>query len=331
MAIRLALLIALAAAGCSSSPGPSLRVGAGSTPAVSASGPTAEGPPGTSSSASSPAIVRVRAVLLPLRLPIAVSRAVAFADSGSALLVGGLTASGTTSAILRLALPGGPVSPAGRLAIPVHDAAGATLAGSPVVLGGGNVAPVAAVQGLSGSIGTLPMARADLAAVELDGVLYVVGGGTAARLDTAVLATTDGAHFATSATLLLGVRYPAVASVGGEIIVVGGTDGSHDRRAIQAVDPLTGFVRHVGDLPNGLSHAAALVVDGHLLVAGGRVAGKAERAIWEVDPTSGHVVHVGDLPQPVSDATAVVLDGVGYLIGGERDAEVTDIVAITAG
>jgi hypothetical protein len=269
--------------------------------------------------------------MLPLRLPTGVSRAVAFVDGSTVLLAGGLTSTGTTGAVLRLALPGGPVDAAGQLPIPVHDAGGADLGGTPLILGGGNQAPVAAVEGLSASVGSLPTARADLAAVDLDGVLYVVGGGTSARLDTAVLSTTDGMHFTTVATLLLGVRYPAVAATGGSIVVVGGTDGVHDRAAIQAIDPSTGAVRRLADLPHGLSHAAALVLGGHLLVLGGRSGGVAQRAIWDVDPVTGEAVQVGNLPHPVSDATAVVLGGVGYLMGGERSAQLTEIVQITAG
>jgi len=178
-------------------------------------------------------------------------------------------------------------------------------------------------------IGQLPRARADLAAVSIDGVGILVGGGTPARLDPAVLQTTDGKRFQSAAKLIAAVRYPAVAVVGETIFVVGGTDGAHDRTEIQAIDLATWAVRIVGKLPLGLSDAAAVVIDGRLLIAGGRAGGVAQDRIWEVDPVSGTVSLVGRLPRAVSDVAGVVVGGVGYLIGGESSTLLASIISIT--
>jgi hypothetical protein len=270
---------------------------------------------------------------LSLDLPVAVSRAVAFTDDGSVLLAGGLTPAGTTASVVRIDVTHGSVTSAGDLARAVHDAGGALLGGVPVVFGGGNVAPEDVVQRFDGGqgmvIGQLPRARADLVAVALGGTVFVIGGGTPSRLDRAVLSTTDGSNLEAIATLVDGVRYPAVAAVDGMIIVVGGTDGTRDRSAIQAIDPVTATVRIIGQLPQGLSHASAFVLAGRLLVAGGRSAGVAQDTIWEVDPVSGRVTEAGRLPRAVSDAAVAVVGGVGYLIGGERSAIVTSIISIT--
>jgi hypothetical protein len=167
--------------------------------------------------------------------------------------------------------------------------------------------------------------------VGLDGAAIVVGGGTSSRADPAVLSTSDGITFKRFASLLVGVRYPAVAVTGESIVVVGGTDGVDDRTDIQAIDYGTGSVGVIGHLPHGLSHAAALVVAGRLLIAGGRSGGQARDEIWEVNPVSGAVSLAGRLPHAVSDAATVVVDGVGYLIGGEGDSQVGSIVSIRAG
>jgi hypothetical protein len=269
---------------------------------------------------------------LSVQLPDAVSRSVAFEDSGSILLAGGLTTKGTIGTIYRIDIPAGLVAVEGQLAKPVHDAGGALVGGVPMVFGGGNTAPESGVQGLGaggGLVGELPRARADLAVVAVDGTAFLVGGGTPSRLDTAVLSTRDGTHFRTLATLPNGVRYPAVAVVAGLIVVVGGTDGVHDRSEIETIDPATGAVRAVGKMPMGLAHATAFVLDGRLLIAGGRAGGAAQDKIWDVDPTSGTVTLAGRLPRGVSDAAGVVVGGRAYLIGGEGTDFLASIVAIS--
>ena len=222
---------------------------------------------------------------------------------------------------------------AGRLAEAVHDAGGALLAGSPMVLGGGSLLAGSAVQrvgadGQTAVLGHLPAPRADLRAVDIGGRLVVVGGGTPSAPDPRVLATTDGVHFATIATLRVAVRYPAVAALGGLVLVVGGTDLSGDVAAIQAIDTATGAVRIIGRMPGGLTDAMALVLDGRLIVAGGRTGGRVQDAVWQVDPTTGAVTRIGRLPMPVADAAGVVVDGVGYLVGGEADARLASIVSL---
>ncbi len=272
---------------------------------------------------------------LALTLPDAVSRAVAFADGETVLLAGGLTRAGTITTILRLDPAGGTIAVIGHLADPVHDAGGAMVGGSAIVFGGGSGSPVKVVQvveaGPGAVVGQLPGVRADLAAVDLAGQAFVVGGGTPARLDLAVLATTDGAHFRRIATLVAGARYPAVAAVGGSIFCVGGIDGTHDLAEIQVIDPATGSVRVIGHLPHGLSHAAALVIGRRLLVAGGRSGGVAQDAIWEIDPATGTATLAGRLPQPMADTAAVVAGGIGYLIGGDSTKLLATVIAVGFG
>jgi hypothetical protein len=252
------------------------------------------------------------------------------------LLCGGLTSTGTTTGSIVSIDPGSSrASGSGTLATPVHDAAGAVLGGSGFLFGGGSVYAGAVVErigsaGDATAIGHLPAVRADLAAVLVDGEIVVVGGGTPARPDDRVLATTDGRHFRTVATLIVGVRYPAVAVVGGMVYVIGGSTLSADTDLIQAVDPLTGVVRIVGHLAHRLSHASAFVLGGTLLIAGGRVAGRAQDRLWQLDIASGIVTSAGQLPYPVSDAAMAVIAGTGYLIGGEGVGPLASIITIAA-
>ena len=91
------------------------------------------------------------------------------------LLLGGLDAAkNTTGEILRIDPAAGTVTATGTLAVPVHDAAGAIVAGRPTVFGGGNSSESAAVQALDADgrvqrIGELPVPRSDLAAATVGG------------------------------------------------------------------------------------------------------------------------------------------------------------------
>ena len=279
-------------------------------------------------------VAGVQVTLSAIRLPSARSRAVALVLGSSIVVGGGLTATGATTGTTVSVEPGsGQVSRAGTLAVPVHDAGGAVLDGSAFVFGGGRLAAGAIVQQMAaigpGSIvGKLPAVRADLVAVAVGDEIVVVGGGTPARPDDRVLVTTDGQHFRRVARLIVGVRYPAVAVLGGMVYVVGGSTPAGDTRVIQSIDPRTGVVRVVGHLPKGLSHASALVVGDVLLIAGGRVAGRAQDVLWRFDPAALSVTRIGRLPYAVSDAAAAVLDGVGYLIGGEDHGPLASIITL---
>ena len=277
----------------------------------------------------------LRVTQLALRLPAPLSRAVVLDFGPTVLVCGGLTRTGATSGeILEFAIGGRRVVRTGALAGPVHDAGGAVLNGVGYVFGGGRFGPGALAQrvnaqGEATTIGRLPAIRADLAAVTVGKQLLVVGGGTPGSPDRRVLATTDGRRFIVIATLLIGVRYPAVAVAGGLVYVIGGSTPAGDESAIQVIDPATGHVRILGHLARGLGHASAFVLGGALLIAGGRTAGRAQAAILELDPATGRTHQVGRLPYGVSDAGSVVVGGVAYLIGGEGSVPLDTIVSIS--
>jgi len=114
-----------------------------------------------------------------------------------------------------------------HLAVPTHDAAGATVGGRTFVFGGGQQGSVAAIQsvpahGTATVAGRLPGPRSDLVAVTRGGTTYLLGGYDGTAYDTSVLATTDGRHFTVAARLAVPVRYPAVALLGSQIWVFGG-------------------------------------------------------------------------------------------------------------
>src|SRR6266487_3955509 len=222
-----------------------------------------------------------------------------------------LVAGGCTGGARHPARARGTATPTGRLAAPVHDAAGALLGGTPYVFGGGAQQTVTAVQAVVPGRrallkGRLPAPRSDLAAITVAGRAYLVGGYDGRAPSRAVLQTTDGMHFRTVAQLPQGVRYPALAADGVVVYVFGGEPAPNvESRAIQAIDLRTGTARVVGRLPQGLADAAAVRLGGRIYLAGGRSGGRATDAIWRFDPASRKMIHAGRLPRPVSNAAAV--------------------------
>lgn len=348
-AAALCLVASLAVAACGdATPSPSAGTTAGSgsqgpgatTPSSAASSPlpgasgggTALGTAGQSAGASAGS--RVTATLLSLRLPSPLSRAVVATAGGEVLVLGGVSPSGTTGAILRLDLATGSITQVGHLASAVHDASGAPVGQGWLVIGGGQTLASSVVQdvALSGAkvsafvAGALPAARADGAAIAADGEVLVVGGGRGGVPDPAVLATRDGARFTVLARLPVAVRYPGVAEVGSRVYLFGGATTAGASNAIQALDPASGRVQVVARLPYALTQATAFTLGGRILIAGGMRAGRPSAAILSFDPATGRTAVVGRLPEAVADAGVAVVGDTAYLVGGETASAFLDKV-----
>ena len=156
---------------------------------------------------------------------------------------------------------------------------------------------------------------------------YVVGGYDGTHYLPSVLATTDGTHFSTAASLPVPVRYPAVVADAGRLYAFGGQVPSPDAAAvatddIQMIDPASHRAVVVGHLPQPLYGASAFLLGGNVYVAGGQVPGGA--TLTQIDafvPSSGQVLDAGLLPQADAFAGYATLGAgraaVGYLVGGE--------------
>ena len=233
--------------GTSSSGTPSSGTSSGSAPTSAA----------TTSSAATPGggPPTVRAAVAGWRLPAALSREVVLPAGAGLAVAGGLTPAGTSSAAVYLLDPrSGAVVGHGRLAAPVHDAAGAVLGGRDYVLGGGTAGSSAAVQRLVPGAravrsGTLPRVRSDAAAVTVAGATYLIGGYDGSAWARGVLRTADGRRFVTVARLPVPVRYPALAAVGPVVWIAGGQSPAGPTDVIQRLDTRTGRITVTGRLP----------------------------------------------------------------------------------
>jgi N-acetylneuraminic acid mutarotase len=117
------------------------------------------------------------------------------------------------------------------------------------------------------------------------------------------------------------VRYAAVASAGGKLVIAGGTTGTTADRAVYEFDPATRAVRRIAILPHPLTHAAAAALGDAVYVLGGRggTLGTQTREVLSIDLRSGRVRRAGRLPRALSDAGAATVSGAIVLAGG-RDA-----------
>ncbi len=246
------------------------------------------------------------------------------------LLLGGLAAGDvTTGRVVHVTASGRHARVVGSLAAAVHDASGAWFGGRALVFGGGAAQEVADVQSWSAGggrrVGALPEGRSDSAAAVAGPTAYVAGGYDGRRVLRTVVGTRDGRSFRVVGRLRVGVRYPAVAALDGQLWVMGGdlatttgTAGGPQTDVIQRFDPGTGRTTVVGHLPHELGHASAFVLGGRLFVAGGRRGPVASARVWSVDPASGRASPAGRLPYGVSDAPVVVTGaGTALLVGGE--------------
>ena len=257
------------------------------------------------------------------------------AVGGRLRILGGLSPAGASlSTTSWLDTASGAVTAGGSLPAIVHDAAGAQIGATSFVFGGGSPTTFATVQSLGPAAGTgtasgqLPQPRSDLTAATVGRTVYLVGGYDGTTYQPSVLATVDGTHFTTAATLKVAVRYPAVVALGPDLFSFGGQTGSGAGNAvtataaIQRIDPATHTVSVVGSLPQALYGAAAFVLDGHIYLAGGQTGdGQTLTQMYEFDPTTHKVTDAGLLPQAVAFAGAATVgtgtSAVGYLVGGE--------------
>jgi hypothetical protein len=296
--------------------------------------------PGSRTSTVKPATVAgVRVQLEPYRLPAPVQRAVAVAAPPGILIAGGLDAGGSsTTGVFRLDPASGRLTRLGAVPQPFHDAAGGTIGGRLLIFGGGSSASSAAVQSFDlasrrgAVVGQLPHPLSDLASATIGRTIYLVGGYDDHRARPEIYSTTDGTHFRLAARLPAGVRYPAVAAIGGRLVIAGGILSSGAASAaVYGFDPGSGRVQPLGRLATAVGHASAVTIGGAVYVVGGLdAAGGSLSTASRIDASRATVTSVS-LPVPVGDAASTVVGGAAYLIGGRRGGgAVADVRVVRA-
>lgn len=319
-ALVVTVVIVTLASGCASAatsrhqPHPAPRT----LPAASERPATPPPPP------AQPRSYRVSTELASWRLPTPLSRGVVIGSGTGAVLAGGLRPGDVSSDLVyRIGATGLVGHRMPPLAQSLHDAAGTTFGGRPVILGGGNTSEVDTVESLSSNgkwrvTGRLPRPSSDLSAVSTSHGIFVIGGYDGVTSPRPILGSSDGQHFTTFARLRYGVRYAAVVRVGDSIWVIGGEARGRELNSTQVIELTTRRVRVARRLPTPLGHAAAALIGSRILLMGGRTApDRITNAMWWLDTRTGRYSSAGQLPYPVADAGVLdTVDG-AYLLGGE--------------
>ena len=329
------LLAALLLAGCSTD---ASRPSADPTPSTPPSSTTPASTSSSPSASTAPAPpTRVTARTLEWRLPLAAGRqALVDLGDGSVLVAGGLVAGDSSTADVARVWPAtGRTRQQPALAVPVHDTAGADVAGTPLVVGGGNATEQDVVQAYDAGtwrvVGHLPTTRSDLNVVGLGSKALVIGGYDGSAVPTPVLRLSRDGSTSSAGALATGVRYAAVARVGGAVYVLGGEVSGRELDTVQRVDLATGRTRVVARLPVATGHAMAAAVGGRVVLAGGRTAPDVQtRTVWLFDPTTARFTRAGTLPSALSDSAVWASGRHVWLLGGESPAVTDRVVELTA-
>jgi N-acetylneuraminic acid mutarotase len=270
--------------------------------------------------------------------------------AGQVLLVGGLTAAGQPAAGILRVTPT-EAAEAGHLPRPLSEAAAASVSGTAYVFGGagggggssagggagatgsagaagsGGGAPTSDIlridpAGTAQTVDQLPAPTAGAGAAAIGANAYIVGGYDGSHYLTSVVAWQPGVGAHIVATLPVGLRDPAVAAIGGQLVIAGGTTPKGPSRALYGYDPSGTQVVGIGPLPGPLTHAQAVVLHDRVFLLGGEtsVQGTQTDAILEYDPVNAHVSLAGRLPTPLSDAGAATINGQVLLAGGIDDS-----------
>jgi outer membrane protein assembly factor BamB len=253
-------------------------------------------------------------------LPQPVSRLSAVTLPGGRIVaLGGLTAAGSTSALV--GGPPGRLRVVGHLPTATHDAAAVVLRGRVLLFGGGEATSTANVTSTDPRSGAtrrehpLDEPLSDLGAAVVGDHVYLVGGYTGTRYASAVLRVGPGGRTTTVARLPAGVRYAGVAAAGRWIYAVGGVTTAGPSSAVYRIDVRGGTVVRLGTLPHPVAHAPLVAARGALWLIGG----DGSREIVRIDPTHGSSAVAGRLPAALANAAATALpDGRIAVIGGDH-------------
>ncbi len=297
--------------------------------------------------------------LLPYRLNNSLSREAVFSTgTNQVLIAGGLNSSNlTTASMENLNLITGQQSSAGNLTTPVHDSAYATVGSNQIIFGGGSSNSNSIVQTVSGTssqtIAALNQLRSDSSAVTVNGTTYIIGGYDGTAADSNILATNDGKNFINFANLIVPVRYAAVTYYNNIIYVFGGlaVSGQNAGKPVNDVQAINTGTHQVSllstKLPQNLSGAIAVNINNEIFLAGGQsdhmqtyqtgmgttqVSGinytstDTSSAIYVFNPLTDALLNAGSLQVPIANAGVVVNNGRAWIIGGESDNQVENIV-----
>jgi hypothetical protein len=279
-----------------------------------------------------------------LLAPIRVSAGAPNPAGSAILLLGGLDSAGSsTGGIATVSTTGTTIT--GALPTSLDSAAAVTVGGSVFVFGGeDDGTPTSKIYDYEvsgdGDVNPaneqLPSDNDGLSAAVIGHTIYIVGGDSGTSTLDTILAWKPGSVPSVVGHLPMGLRYTAVAAVGGKLIVAGGlAAGGVPTKQVFMFDPAKKKVRHLTDLPVPLYAASAVALGKLVYVIGGRPGEKMipVTTIYSIDPSSptAKVGAAGLLPGPLAEESAATVGNAIFVAGGWNGTEpVATVGTLTA-
>jgi N-acetylneuraminic acid mutarotase len=160
----------------------------------------------------------------------------------------------------------------------------------------------------------MPTGRSGLAAAEINGKLYAVGGTNSGVLQVYDPQTNSWMSMASMPTAR---GFLAAAAIDGKLYVVGGLYFGTPQNALQVYDPQTNTWTNKASMPTARGSLAAAVIDGKLYAVGGTNGSNTQNSKLEVyDPQTDTWTTKANMPTVRSGLAAVAIDGKLYVAGG---------------
>ena len=167
----------------------------------------------------------------------------------------------------------------------------------------------------------MPALRHGLAAVALDGKVYVMGGSDGSAASNALEIYDPARDSWSHKTPMPTARvFLAAAAVNGRIYAIGGSPdccGESQTDAVEVYDPATDHWDAVASLPRALQVSAAAALGGRIYVLGGFIPGSGvQDSTFEYDPAANAWAARQPMPVKRDQAPAVVLGTRIHVLGG---------------
>ena len=172
------------------------------------------------------------------------------------------------------------------------------------------------IEGLWTRLASMRTARSEVAAAELNGKIYVLGGfgrGATANEEYDPVAN----RWRSRAPIPRGVDHAAAVALEGLIYLIGGFDGRF--RAVDTVlayDPSTDSWTAKAELPTPRGALGAVAVNGKIYAIGGRASGGDVGTTEEYNPATDTWHSRSPMPTPRDHIAIAVVDDRVYIIGG---------------
>lgn len=184
-------------------------------------------------------------------------------------------------------------------------------------------------QGLDGgqwvALAPAPMGVQEMGVVELNGLVYVLGGilGTRTVGDLVQVYDPQADAWSRAASMPEALHHMGVATAGGKLYVVGGYRGNFIAvGTVYEYDPQTDVWERKAGLPVRRGGLAAVTIDGLIYAVGGaNTQSVGDLAVY--DPQANTWTALPAMPTPRDHLTAVAIDGVLYAAGGRNQGNFT--------